>query len=747
MTHAPPTREALHDEQQRFARVLQARTDARRGRAVGALAVAAMAWLATQTPLVAPWLAASLVAGVAEGTLGHRSLAAPGDAGRQRLAALGLALSSAIYTSIAAVILTPGPTTVSLAGAVALLCAVALSNAMMAAGSRLAGAALITPPATLLILTPLYAAVANPGFRLPETLLLALGGVGFLIFIVRLARSTASERDALRRMGEAAEADRQRLGLVFDNSPVALVCFDASRLYERLQAKMRPGRSLAAVARDQYPDFESLSRVSTMIDANAAARALLRGHGGFAGFGPEFLDTLLGGLDDMDADGNIPPFEVELKRADGAPRTVRAQYRLTSAMGRPWSMCLATYVDVTEEHRAARAQEEARRAAEDANRAKSDFLAVIGHEIRTPLNGVLGMAQAMDLDPLTPLQRDRLHVIRESGGALMRLLDDLLDISRIEAGHLALEWEPFDLCAAAEAAYGAFAAQARSKALGLGLDFEPGVRGLWRGDAARVRQILSNLISNGVKFTSEGEVLVRVARTAGGVRLEVSDTGIGIAPDRVAALFETFAQADASPTRAHGGAGLGLAICQELCRAMGGTITVGSAPGQGSTFTVELPLRQVRRDEGPQRPAATRTAPAAPMRVLAAEDNPVNQLVLKALLGQLGLDPTIVENGAEAVRAWETAHWDLILMDVQMPLMDGPTAAMTIRAREAVLDRPRTPIVAVTANTMAHQLASYRAAGMDDIVAKPLNVTELFTAMSVATAPVDAFAEPDRAVG
>jgi signal transduction histidine kinase/AmiR/NasT family two-component response regulator len=448
----------------------------------------------------------------------------------------------------------------------------------------------------------------------------------------------------------------------------------------------------------------------------------------------------------MNAEGDIPPFDAEMAVDGGQTKVVRVQFRMTSGLGGPWSLCLASYLDVTEARRVARAQDEARKAAEEANRAKSDFLAVMSHEIRTPLNGVLGMAQAMDMEPLAPLQRDRLRVIRESGGALMDLLDDLLDISRIEAGRLSLEMQDFNLRTAVEGAHAAFAAEARAKSLDFTLDVDPAVHGLWRGDPARVRQVLSNLISNSVKFTREGGVSVRLSRNAAGVRFEVSDTGIGIAPDRVTRLFEKFARADVSATRESGGAGLGLAICQELCRAMGGAITVGSAPGQGSTFAVDLPLRQVERPASRHQPLPSRLSEGS-MRVLVAEDNPVNRMVLKALLAQFDLDPTIVENGAEAVRAWESAHWDLILMDVQMPVMDGPTATMTIRAREAVLGRPRTPILAVTANTMAHQLASYRAAGMDDVIPKPLNVTELFAAMVAAVSPAEPEVEARREAG
>jgi signal transduction histidine kinase/CheY-like chemotaxis protein len=739
-------REAQDDENHRFARIIRGRAKARRSRAAEAGVIAILVWLSTHSPLVGVWFAVTLAAGLLEGVAGRRVLAAPHDAGPARLAAFGLAFSAATYASIAAVVITPHPSSIGLAGAAVLLCAVALNNAIRAAGSRLAMASLVTPPAALLVLAPLYATLVGSNFSLADTLLLALGGIAFTVFIVRLSASMGAERDALRHKGHEAKAGNQRWEMVFDNSPVALICFDATALYERLHRPETLGERLGDIARTAYPTTEALYRDCKLIEANAASRTLFSRFGGMGGFGPHFLQTLCDGLDALDANGEIPPFDAEMGVEGGEAKVIRVHFRLAAGVDGPWSLCLASYLDVTEAHRVARAQDEARKAAEEANRAKSDFLGVMSHEIRTPLNGVLGMAQAMDMDPLAPLQRERLRVIRESGGALMDLLDDLLDISRIEAGRLSLETQDFDLSAVVEGAHAAFAAEAQGKSLGFVLDIDPAVRGLWRGDSARVRQVFSNLISNAVKFTRAGEVSVRLSRNAAGVRFEVSDTGIGIAPDRVTRLFEKFARADVSATRESGGAGLGLAICQELCRAMGGAITVGSAPGQGSTFAVDLPLRQVERPAPTHQALPSRLSEGS-MRVLAAEDNPVNRMVLKALLAQFDLDPTIVENGAEAVRAWESAHWDLILMDVQMPVMDGPTATMTIRAREAVLGRPRTPILAVTANTMAHQLASYRAAGMDDVVPKPLNVTELFSAMVAAVSPGDTEVEARREVG
>jgi CheY-like chemotaxis protein/anti-sigma regulatory factor (Ser/Thr protein kinase) len=396
---------------------------------------------------------------------------------------------------------------------------------------------------------------------------------------------------------------------------------------------------------------------------------------------------------------------------------------------------MVSYVDVTEQRRAARAQQAAVEAAEAANHAKSEFLAVMSHEIRTPLNGVLGMAQAMELEPLSPVQKERLGVIRQSGGVLLEILNDVLDLAKIEAGKLELEVADFDLGAVARSARSAFSAVAARKGLGLEVEVAPDADGLWRGDAARVRQVIYNLVANAVKFTEAGAVTIGVEATGGGVRIAVRDTGIGIAEDRVATLFEKFVQADSSTTRRFGGTGLGLAICRELCKAMGGAIAVESTHGAGSLFVVELPLAPAGPADlsAADAPAATSApAPGSPLRVLAAEDNETNQLVLRTLLAQVGVEPMIVANGAEAVAAFDQGPWDLILMDVQMPVMDGPTAARAIRAREAETGAAPTPIIALTANAMSHQIDGYRAAGMNGILAKPIEVAQLYEALAAA---------------
>ncbi len=372
-------------------------------------------------------------------------------------------------------------------------------------------------------------------------------------------------------------------------------------------------------------------------------------------------------------------------------------------------------------------------AAEAANTAKSAFLATMSHEIRTPLNGVLGMAQAMSVDELTAIQRDRLEVIHQSGEALLAILNDILDLSKIEAGKLELEEIEFDLGEVARGAHSAFTALANKKGLSFCLDVEA-ARGVYRGDPTRLRQILYNLISNGLKFTEAGEIRVTAVHDETGLTIRVADTGIGIPPEALGALFGKFSQVDASTTRKFGGTGLGLAICRHLAELMGGGIAVESEPGKGSCFIVSLPLARL----GDERATAL-PAPAAParetmpsVRVLAAEDNSVNQLVLKTLLHQIGLEPVVVDDGQAAIEAWEHGQWDVILMDIQMPVMDGPTATRQIREREAFSGRRRTPILALTANAMPHQIAEYLAAGMDGHIAKPIEASRLFEALSLA---------------
>ena len=434
-----------------------------------------------------------------------------------------------------------------------------------------------------------------------------------------------------------------------------------------------------------------------------------------------------------DIDGILAIDSEVVTQRDGRTHIRRTRKKATPGPGKRYVVCLTE--DISEE----RAREEALKAAveeaESANRAKSQFLAIMGHEIRSPLNGVLGMAQAMDLGELPPEQRQRLKVLREAGRALLDLLNDMLDLSRISAGGLTLEHGVVDERELAEAARNLFDGLAVDKDLSLDLSIDDS--GPWRGDPTRVRQIVTNLISNAVKFTDRGRVRFAIRRADKGLILEVSDTGPGIPAAMLDRIFDPFDQLDPSNTRRHGGSGLGLAICRSLAEMMDGEISVASEVGQGSCFTLKLPLERIARPAQAARkesPAPLRPT-SRPLKVLAAEDNPMNQLVLSTLMGAAGLQPEIVSNGEEAVAAWRRESWDVILMDVQMPVMDGLDATRLIRAAEWNEGRIRTPMIALTANAMQHQIEEYVGCGLDAVVPKPINIHTLLATIHALTGP------------
>ena len=378
----------------------------------------------------------------------------------------------------------------------------------------------------------------------------------------------------------------------------------------------------------------------------------------------------------------------------------------------------------------------ARDAANAANVLKSHFLANISHEIRTPLNGVLAMTEVMDMDDLNPTQRERLAVIRDSGALLLSVLNDVLDLSKIEAGRLELVERDFDLSDLAAKVRETYAGQAREKKLAFEVSVAPEALGAWRGDVDRLRQILTNLVSNALKFTLEGSVSVRFgsAENGSGLRIDVMDTGIGIAPETLPRLFDKFVQADNSTTRRFGGSGLGLAICRELATVMGGEIHVQSREGQGSTFTVVVSIPRAEGSVEAEAPPQASPLGERRLRVLAADDNPTNQKVIAAVLAPLGAEVVLVADGKACVEAWKLGGYDVILMDIHMPVMDGVDAARAIRALEAADHRERVPIVAVTASALVHQVEGYLAAGMDGHVAKPIEVTKLYAAIEHAVA-------------
>jgi hypothetical protein len=362
--------------------------------------------------------------------------------------------------------------------------------------------------------------------------------------------------------------------------------------------------------------------------------------------------------------------------------------------------------------------------ADSANRAKSEFLANMSHEIRTPLNGVLGTLELLAESELKPAQREWVETMRSSGTHLLALLSDVLDVSRIEAGKVVLERAPFGLRSLLVDLERHFAPSAAAKGLKFAVQLAPNVPSAVVGDATRVRQVLFNLLGNALKFTERGAVTLSVSareRSADEIELElrVRDTGIGIAPERLEAVFEKFTQGDASTTRRFGGSGLGLSIARDLVHLMGGDLRVQSELGRGSEFVATLLVAREREHADVGAGAPLR----AGLRVLVAEDNPVNWRVTKALLEKLHCSASHAATGAEAVRSAQAQAFDVILMDCQMPELDGFEATRAIRAAPG--PNARTPILALTANALAGDEQRCHAAGMDDYLAKPVRRDEL----------------------
>ena len=376
----------------------------------------------------------------------------------------------------------------------------------------------------------------------------------------------------------------------------------------------------------------------------------------------------------------------------------------------------------------------AQAAAEAANRAKTDFLSHMSHEIRTPLNAVLGMAQLLAETPLTPLQRGYVEVFGSAGRHLGQLIEDVLDLSRVEAGSLQLASLPFAPSALAAELRALFASRAHALSLQYRVEVDPALPAWLVGDNHRLRQILVNLVGNALKFTRQGEVALELSPDEGGAGLciVVKDTGVGVPADKLDSIFEPFVQADGAIVREHGGSGLGLAITRRLVLAMGGTIAMRSEPGSGTVITLRLPLAAC---EAPQREAQAPAldAQARPRwpgrRVLLAEDHPHNVLVVQGMLADTGILIDLAPDGRSAVAMAASQHYDLVLMDVQMPLLDGHGATRQIRRAEQAAKRRATPILTLSANAMVSDHQASLDAGCDGHLAKPLSKSDLLAAL------------------
>ena len=447
------------------------------------------------------------------------------------------------------------------------------------------------------------------------------------------------------------------------------------------------------------------------------------------------------------------PFQktISMKTADGGMRSFMVmKFPIVDAAGTVTGVG-GINTDVTELHdreeklvAAGAAAERAMREAQAANRTKSEFLANMSHEIRTPMNGVLGAATVLANSSLTAAQRENVETIQESGAALLGLLNDILDLSKIEAGRLVIEEVDFSLATLLRSTQALWEGPAQDKGLRLEIANRVASRDAFSSDANRLRQILNNLVGNAIKFTETGAVTIRVSESAasgGGSELcfEVCDTGIGITDAQRALLFRPFTQADATITRKFGGTGLGLSICRELAGLMGGEIRLASSSAAGSVFAFRVPVRPGDSRKiavcGPAHIDAARTGAAdlpilpggRPLRILLAEDNDINRKVVVWLLAPLKCQLDEVTTGLEAIAAVTRSPYDLVLMDVQMPEMDGLTAAEKIRALPGAV--AAIPIIALTANAMQGDRERYLAAGMNGYVAKPIDQRELFAAI------------------
>lgn len=440
---------------------------------------------------------------------------------------------------------------------------------------------------------------------------------------------------------------------------------------------------------------------------------------------PEAMEA----LQRAQAEGRPCVLEIENVTRDGRP--IWMEVSMTPVMkpdGTP-DVFIAVERDITQTKAHAAELAAAREQAEAAAQAKAVFLATMSHEIRTPLNGVIGMAELLEETRLDPQQRQYAATIVESGRALLTIINDVLDLSKLQSGKADLRSEAFSVAECLSRAAELLVPTARKKGIALNVDV-PGEVMRHTGDPGRLRQIVLNLIGNAVKFTGEGQVAVTMGITPGRrrdtIRIAVADTGIGIAPDRIGQVFDSFTQADNTIGRQFGGTGLGLTISKLLAQQMGGDIEVSSVLGQGSVFTVTVQLPRAAEEVVAEATSSGPPVPRTLLRVLVAEDNRTNMLIARKLLERAVAGLSEAVNGRIAAEVYQAGPPDLVLMDVSMPEMDGLTATRAIRAHEAAAGLPRCPIHALTAYASSEEEAACRDAGMDGVLTKPLSRNELY---------------------
>ena len=559
-------------------------------------------------------------------------------------------------------------------GAAAGLASVAALYLISIAGAR------ITPDPSLVL----------PPAALSETIILTwiTGVIGALMITAAAVGAFfyGSRMTAMARVREAI--DTMPDGLAFYDADDRLMLWNAryGEVNRELGSILRPGmmfRELLEVGLSQKLYADAIGREADWMEERLAAR-------------------------------RAPSQTMEQEMADG--RWLRIQDRRAAGGG-----VVTSVNDITDLKFDARALSQARDAADAANLAKSQFLANMSHEIRTPLNGVIGVAQALSRTSLDRDQREMLDLIESSGHTLQTLLSDILDLARVESGRLEIMAEPFDLDRAIREAAQLYSATARDKGLQFFVEVAPEAQCWVRGDVVRLKQILTNLVSNAVKFTGSGFISLTVAPGPerdgrATLRFSVEDTGIGFDSAVRDRLFGRFEQADGAITRKFGGSGLGLSICKQLATMMDGELDCESEPGGGSAFFLTLPFEAMAARLGDVIPT---------LRVLLADDHATNRKVVELILAQAPVELTCVENGAEALEAYRGGDFDLVLMDMQMPVMDGLEAIREIRLHEAAMGGEATPIVMLTANALPEHVASGAAAGADRHLSKPFNAADL----------------------